>query len=595
MTPAAPSRTTLAGLLLAGAWLGSAGVAAAAQNDAAGGGDADSTTTTVPPTTTTVPQTTSTTALQAILSGKSPAAVAWDSYQAERAKPPAPAEPAPLEGGMSSVEDPLVPEVGAAAPLLPGLLDAETGAVTAAALGGSGGALPVALPAAVPAAVPVPGTGAASGVTTGDGSVPASIPGPAAAAAAATPAPTPHGSGDVGPAPTLLSASAPPALPSGVTALNAASPDGTGVTGQAENPERGPPTTIATGDATSTGNKSSTTIEQTNLLVVTEEGPLSISTAYNPDTGLGRVNGTLPGGGAINAGVPDAVAGLRSNSLSSGGTGNGAARINTGDATATGNDSVTTINQTNLVVVLTDNTHLDLDQASEVDNLGTANAATGSNTATGGTADDDGSADNHTDGSAAIATGNATATGNHSKTVINQTNAVVVLGDDSSVNVNQRADVDNIGVANATTGDNSASGGGTGDSGSAIVTTGDATATGNVSTTIITQKNTAVITGDRSSVTAAQQADVTNRGTATARSGGNTAAGGTGEGEGEATVDTGDATATGNWSTTTLDQWGAAVTLGEDSWADLSQTTHVDNVGDATADSGNNSALGQAA
>jgi hypothetical protein len=587
MTPAAPSRTTLAGLLLAGAWLGSAGVAAA-QGES---GEADaSTTTTVPPTTSTVPPTTSTTALQAILSGKDPAAVAYESYNATKDQPPPPAE-GPLDGDAAPA-DPVEPEQAAAvASSVPGLLGPETGwgVSGGTAGGGDAGELALALPTTVAlnAIAPFGQTGDARDVTTGDGSIPGSIPGPAAAAAAATPAPTPHGSGDMGPAPTSTSASALPAGPDGATAVQAANPNGTGITGQAENPERGPPTTIATGDATSTGNRSSTTIEQTNIVIVTEEGPVSISTAYNPDTGVGRVNGTLPGGDAFSAGVPDAVAGLRSSSLSSGGTGNGAARIDTGDANATGNDSETTINQTNLVVVLTDNTHLDMDQTSNVDNLGSANAATGSNTATGGSGTGD--------GSAAITTGDANATGNHSTTTINQTNVVVITGSDSSVNVDQSADVDNIGVANATTGDNAALGGGTGSSGTAVVTTGDATATGNASTTTITQKNTAVVTGDRSSVTASQQADVTNMGTATARTGSNTATGGTGEGEGSAIVDTGNATATGNLSTTTVVQSGAAVTLGQDSWADLSQSTHVDNVGSATADSGDNAALGQAA
>ena len=591
MTPAAPSRTTLAGLLLAGAWLGSAGVAAAQEDGGSG-----STTTTVPPTTSTTvpPTTTTTTPLQAMASGRHPAQVAYDNYTARRAAEAEAGEsgdaagPTGAGGAAPTSEPALVGDpapgdpagVSVAEPALAGLLGHEVGAPTAT-IGATVVAAPVALDA-LPLAVPLGGgTTTGTGVRTDDAGLPSPISGLAAAAAAMVPASAPHGSGDPAPAPTLLSTTPAPAPLDGTAALQASEPGGTDQTGQAENPERGPPTTIATGDATATGNQADTTIEQTNIIIVTERGPLQISTSYNPDAGTGWVNGTLPGGDAFGAGVPAEVAAMRVRSGASSSSGTGAARIDTGDATATGNDSTTTINQTNLVVVTADGTDLDVGQSSGVSNVGVASATTGGNTAQGG-----GSGD----GSAAIDTGDANAVGNRSSTVINQTNYVVVTGDNSSVNVEQTADVDNIGVASASTGDNTALGGGTGGSGTANVTTGDASAVGNSSTTTITQTNVAIVTGDRSTVTAAQQADVTNDGTADASTGGNTAIGGTGDGDGSAIVDTGDATATGNSSTTTVEQEGFAVVTGRDSGADLSQTSNVNNVGVATADSGNNTA-----
>jgi hypothetical protein len=586
MSPAARFRLTLAGLVVASLWWCLGGAAAA--QEAESSAEPEPTTTTVPaaqdeepappPTTTTTapPARTDADDVQAILAGEDPLAVAWARYQAQ----PRDRAEAPAADAAADATSPVVVAEPTGMALIP------EGAAAIDVITDSGD-LPSVARAPVPSTATAPGAAAptvagedgSGGVRTGDGPQGASSAPSSSSESALSAVQAPTGVPQDG---SLTAAASPVVLPSLLGGQTIASDPAAGstVTGQAENPERGPPASIATGNATATGNRSATTIDQKNILIVTDEGPVSISTAYNPATGEGAVAAALPDGDVfgVNTFGVRAAAGL-------GAAGGGDAQIHTGDATATGNASDTTINQTNLVVVTADDQGVSLGQSAAVANLGVAGADTGGNSATAGNAGD---------GSASIVTGNATAVGNQSRTVINQTNFVVVTGEGSSVDLDQRAQVDNVGVADANTGGNTAQAGGSDDSGgSAVISTGNATATGNLSTTVVTQRTNAIVTGDRSAVIANQDAAVTNDGTASATTGSNTAVGG--GGDGSASVDSGNATATGNQSTTTVDQSVFVLVLGEGSTADVGQASHVDNVGRASADTGGNLASSEAA
>lgn len=270
--------------------------------------------------------------------------------------------------------------------------------------------------------------------------------------------------------------------------------------------------------------------------------------------------------------------------------------ISTGDATATGNLAVTTIDQTTMIAVTKKGT-VSLTTADNRDTgaswfsaslpagmLGGRDARVAS-MAIGSSGSDAGN------GTVTITTGDALASGNASTTIINQTTLVAVTTNGADVEVNQPAAVANIGTATAVTGGNTALGTTNGGSGSAIITTGDATAYGNRSTTVINQKSIVAVTGSNSSVRITQWASVDNIGTATATTGDNSAIGSTGEGDGTAVIRTGDATAIGNQSTTTIDQRTIVAVTGDRSTASIDQQADVNNVGTATASTGGNAAV----
>ena len=355
----------------------------------------------------------------------------------------------------------------------------------------------------------------------------------------------------------------------------------TGATGQGENPERGPPAAaIDTGNATATGNRAVTTIDQTTMIAVTEKGTVSLTTAENRDTGAGWMSATLPSGLLGGHAALLSAAGFGTGGVN----GTGTVTITTGDALAIGNWSDTTINQKTMVAVTANGQNLVIDQPASVANIGTASAVTGNNTALGTT--------NGGGGSAAISTGNATAYGNRSVTVINQSTLVAVTGSNSHVWITQSATVDNIGMATATTGGNSATGTtGEGD-GNAVIRTGDARAVGNESSTTINQSAIAAATGTRSTAVIDQQANVNNVGTATASTGGNAAVAASGGSYGSVLITTGNADATGNTAQTTVTQRGISVATGRFAGTSITQGAGVVNAGTAVATSGINTAVG---
>lgn len=572
MSPAARlkhARHALAGLLVPATWLALAGAASAEQAD----GKATTTTTEAPATTTTTsaPSLPLSRDARRTLEAAAEAQATLDAFDdgdIDDEAPAAPAEPAaPAVPAAAPVSRPAPPSISVSDVLA----DLPAPPTRAQALASVGGA-PVAPLTPTPPA----------GVATGDGpasSAPVGAPGPGQASSSpgTTPAPSTGWPGFV------PGASAPPVDPA-VGAVIGWAPDapsgtGPGLTGQAENPERGPPgAAITTGDAAANGNQTVTTIDQSTLVVVTRRGTVSLTTAENRDTGATWRSVTLPAGllGGHQPWLLGATTGAR--------TADGAVTITTGDALASGNQSSTTIFQKTTVVVTARNQDVEVDQPAYVANVGTAAAGTGGNIGIG--------TGNDGTGAAVITTGDAFAYGNRSTTVISQDTTVVVTGSNSSVRVGQSAGVDNIGTATAITGDNTATGTtGTG-TGGAVIRTGSATAVGNQSSTTITQNSVAVVTGGRSSVTIDQQADVKNIGTATASTGGNAAVATSGGANGSVLITTGAADATGNVAGTTITQTGISITTGRFAGISITQGAGVQNAGTAVATTGGNTAVG---
>ena len=577
MSPAARlkhARHALAGMLLPATWLALSGAAQAEDATAA----ATTTTTEAPATTTTVPPTTTTTRpLPKDVKKKLEQAAAAQAFVDSFATDEPEADPSPTGGEIVSEivsETPTATVGDGTAPIqvtdgVERSVDAprsRPGAANPTAAPSSPGAPEAAPLTGLPtdddprSALPSGGAGAAFDL----GAV------PAAAVGGADFGLGPDGAGLD---PALLAASGwSPSLSSFFAP---------GTTGQAENPERGPPAAaIDTGNATATGNRTVTTIDQTTMIAVTEKGTVSLTTAENRDTGAGWMSATLPSGLLGGHEALLSAAGFGTGGVS----GTGTATITTGDALAIGNWSDTTINQKTMVAVTANGQDLVIDQPASVANVGTATAVTGGNTALGTT--------NGGGGSAAITTGNATACGNRSVTVINQSTMVAVTGSNSHVWITQSATVDNIGTATATTGDNTAFGTtGEGD-GNAVIRTGDARAVGNESSTTINQRGIAAATGNGSTAVIDQQAHVNNVGTATASTGGNAAVASSGGSYGSVLITTGNADATGNTAQTTVTQRGISVATGRFAGTSITQGAGVTNAGTAVAASGINTAVG---
>jgi hypothetical protein len=342
------------------------------------------------------------------------------------------------------------------------------------------------------------------------------------------------------------------------------SSDGAGVTG--------------TGDATAVGNSSGTSTNQgvapsggaSNPAVVTQ-------TATVPHVGIAVANtggNVAVGNGSANTddGTQTAEGGAvaTSNSGRVGNVSDGTAVIRTGDAAAYGNVSTTSIDQGahGALGILTS-------QDAFVVNAGVGVADTGLNSATGNTsvntagfvqtatnpnglATNSASSTNASNGSATIVSGAASATGNKSETWIDQTAGGT--GDDDHgglLVIDQLGIVANVGAALANTGGNLAVGN---------ASTNDAT--GNIQTATIAPDVTALLP-----TVASNQLEVENGS------------------DGEAAIDTGDATAVGNDSSTNLTQasYGDPDTFG----AILStQVAGVANIGIGAANTGLNVAIG---
>jgi len=331
-------------------------------------------------------------------------------------------------------------------------------------------------------------------------------------------------------------------------------------------------------------------------------------------------------------------------------SGSGAAALGTGDASGSGNTSGTTADQGGSG-----------SQGIKITNSGSGSANTGGNTVAGNKVDNDleadqensGSADNaqavdnELTGTASVTTGNAKASGNNASTSVTQKA-------EGNGSVNQTATVENIGTADANTGDNEAFGnlvdndldvdqsadedGFVGGAqvnaqavdneltGAASITTGDADASGNYSSTGIAQWASTSNGASGGVASASQAASVTNHGEANANTGENFAAGNDVVNDleadqgieirgppiggvfviavidplneqavdndlvGTASVATGDASASGNAASTSISQEACASC--EDGYASITQTAEVNNVGIANANTGRNHVVG---
>ncbi|MEY2477896.1 MAG: hypothetical protein QOG87_3211 [Actinomycetota bacterium] len=586
MSPAARlkhARHALAGMLVPATWLAMSGAARAQEAPPA---PEATTTTAAAPTTTTPPSTTTTLPLPKKAQKRIQESSEAQAYMASRgadegAEAPPVAEP--ITSGIApstisvtptphSIPAPASIQIGdwsspsfdpPARPSRPAAQGtAPAGPAATGGTGGTGESPFAGLPTGddPTSGFPIPGTGATFDL----GSVPSPATGGADLA--------------LGPPAAALDAAIDPA---NGQAPNASQTFDAGATGQGENPERGPPAAaITTGNADATGNRTVTTIDQTTMIAVTKKGTVSLTTAENRDTGAGWMSATLPSGLLGGHAAQISAAGFGTGNVSGTGTatittgdaiavgnwsdttinqttlvavtangqtlvvdqpasvfnvgnaaantggntatgttngGGGSAVITTGNATAYGNRSTTVINQSALVAVTGSNSHVWITQSATVDNIGTATATTGDNTATGTTGEGD--------GNAAIHTGNAKAIGNESSTTINQSGIVAVTGNGSTADIDQQANVNNVGTANASTGGNAAVATSGGSYGSVLITTGDADATGNKAQTTVTQRGISVATGRFAGVSITQGAGVLNDGTALASSGINTAVG----------------------------------------------------------------------
>jgi hypothetical protein len=275
----------------------------------------------------------------------------------------------------------------------------------------------------------------------------------------------------------------------------------------------------------------------------------------NVGVGVANSGGNVAVGNASNntaATGQVAAGGIASNQATTSNESNGTAAVQTGDATATGNESETHVEQKHdsdggpgLVVAVQDSdvTNAGIGLANTGGNVAVANASTNvaatGQVAVGLIASNSAETSNESDGHVGIKTGDATATGNKSTTgVLQEMHAdpnagLAVVWQDSEVN--------NLGFGAANSGGNIALGnvstnvGLTGQlavgllasnsastknhsDGSVYVETGDATATGNKSTTDIEQSADVDPAGFAIVV---QNAPVLNAGIGLANTGGN--------------------------------------------------------------------------
>ena len=434
---------------------------------------------------------------------------------------------------------------------------------------------------------------------------------------------------------------------------------------------------IGSGDAGATGNSSSTAPSQLSVggsqgsVVIVDQrshvinrGTATATTGNNTATGNNSVNTANNNQNSGNGNVTNNTSAARNNS-------DGTAGITTGNATATGNSATTGINQTvNASAGGKLGGILIVDQNANVLNSGSATATTGGNSAIGNNSDNSvrnsqdphsnrvannvGTVTNHSDGTAGVDTGNATSTGNSSSTGVNQiANGGTTGSLGGIVIVNQTAHVTNHGTATAKTGGNHAIGNDSDNlantvqgavsgrgppgansvanndgsavnhsDGTARITTGDATAVGNSSDTTITQGASGSIEGRLGGlVLVTQRAPVSNTGSASANTGSNRAIGNFSDNDalnrqraaagsalrnsvaanfgqaknwsdGTARINTGDASATGNDSSTSITQWANYDLKGSGSFAIVDQLAPVTNHGTAIARTGNNRAVG---
>lgn len=368
---------------------------------------------------------------------------------------------------------------------------------------------------------------------------------------------------------------------------------------------------------------------------VTNAGAAAANSGGNVAVGNASDNTAANGQGAVGL--------IASNNGSAENTSNGTASITTGEATATGSQAATSVDQEatggdgpGLDVAVQDGDVVNAGVAASNSggNIGVGNASTNvavnAQGAAGGVASNIGGASNTSDGTASITTGAAKATGNASLTDVDQT---ADTGDGAGLSlIVQNTDVLNLGAAAANSGGNLGIGNASGNlainlqgaagliasnnggasnksDGTATIKTGAATATGNASATDIDQ---AADAGDGAGLAViVQNAGVLNLGLAAANSGGNVAlgnvsgnlavnaqgalgliasnvGGASNDSDGDASITTGNATATGNQS---------ATKVGQDADADpaalaiVFQNAPVVNAGLGVANTGLNAAV----
>jgi hypothetical protein len=434
-----------------------------------------------------------------------------------------------------------------------------------------------------------------------------------------------------------------------------------------------------TGDASALGNHSGSSTTQGGTIsgaqgsvqVITQTGSTNNNGVAVANTGGNQARGNTSDNTASLSQQGLGGSGAAVNSGQAANDSDGVAFITTGDASAVGNQSTTTLQQTTSARGALGGI-LVLDQSSTVTNSGRAFAGTGGNRATGndastsasagqsffldqGLGSDSGKATSSSDGRATIATGSASAMGNVSDTSVTQSSNGAAGGDGVGgglVLIPQTAEVRNDGRARATTGGNTAQGDVAGDvdagfgqslgggapalfgdvpgvaansadvsartDGHASITTGDASAEGNRSTSNVSQTASSDRTVHGGVSLQPQSSTIVNLGRAHANTGRNEATGndtdvagvdgtqelingtiGAGVASntahaavditGDATIATGDATAVGNRSTTSTSQSSEANASSLDIYP---QTVAVANVGTAFAGTGRNTATG---
>lgn len=349
---------------------------------------------------------------------------------------------------------------------------------------------------------------------------------------------------------------------------------------------------IDTGDASAVGSTSTNTVNQTfdgdfdglGVIVLVDQGANVTNVGIGvSNTGLNAAIGNASTNTASNdqtstansAGTGDSVA---SNNATASNNSGGSAGIITGDATSVGNVATNNVSQiVNVNATGTLGSIVLTDQAADVANIGIGISNTGLNLAVGNlststanniqgavsgagppagdtVASNDGIASNESNGTASINTGDASSVGNRSTT--NLTQVVDVNTDGSAIVLtDQAATVINLGIALSNTGGNAA----LGNASLLNAASNDQTATNN-------------ITGDADDAVAA------NFGSATTNS------------NGSADINTGNADALGNASTTNLAQTTDANTDGGFVLSD--QVATVANIGIGIANSGLNIAAG---
>jgi hypothetical protein len=349
---------------------------------------------------------------------------------------------------------------------------------------------------------------------------------------------------------------------------------------------------VTTGNASAVGNESTTNLNQTisargalgGILVLTQDSTVTNTGRAFAGTGGNDATGNDSSNTSTLGSTFDILNGLGSNSGKATTSSNGDASIATGNASAMGNVSDTSVTQSSNGAAGGDGGPGGLvliPQTADVTNDGRARATTGGNTADGndsgsettvtqniggagnvgapqfdttGVASNAGSASTWSNGSASVRTGDASAVGNDSHSNISQWATSDLTADGGLTVLPQSASIDNTGRARARTGGNTAIGNEAGRNLTSLVQNVNNPGTGTIDLGVISNS-----------------ADVSNRS------------------DGNATIDTGDASAAGNRSRSDLSQ---RSTANNNNLNIYPQVATIQNTGRARAATGGNEAVG---